>query len=95
LEDLVYDLTPRGGTSIFDGVSFALQQFQGISGKKALLVLSDGREGTSGASAKECERLARAIGVPVSVLVPPGASMRVAVPQRKVNVRAIPGYLAN
>jgi VWFA-related protein len=71
LTEAVYDLTPNGGTSIFDGVTFSLQQFQGIGGKKALLVFSDGREGTSSASAQECERLARTVGVPVYVVVPP------------------------
>jgi VWFA-related protein len=74
LRESVYALTPQGGTSIFDGVTFALQQFQGIPGKKALLVFSDGREGTSSASAKECERLARTVGVPIYVVVPPGGS---------------------
>jgi VWFA-related protein len=68
----VMNLIPAGGTSIFDGVTFALQQLQGIPGKRALLVFSDGREGTSSASARECGRLARALGVPVYLIVPPG-----------------------
>jgi VWFA-related protein len=68
----VFGLAPVGGTSMFDGVTLALQQFQGIAGKKALIVFTDGREGISSASAKESERLARTIGVPVYVIVPPG-----------------------
>ncbi|HYI12250.1 MAG TPA: VWA domain-containing protein [Thermoanaerobaculia bacterium] len=72
LQAAVYDVVPAGATSMFDGVTFALQQFQGIPGKKALLVFSDGREGMSTASASECDRLARTLGVPVYVLVPPG-----------------------
>jgi VWFA-related protein len=76
LRESVYALSPSGGTSIFDGVTFALQQFQGISGKKALLVFSDGREGTSSASAKECERMARTVGVPVYGIVPPKGNRR-------------------
>jgi VWFA-related protein len=72
LRESVFALTPSGGTSIFDGVTFALQQFQGIPGKKALIVFTDGLEGTSSASAGECERLARTVGVPVYVVVPPG-----------------------
>jgi Ca-activated chloride channel homolog len=70
----VLNLVTGGGTSIFDGVTFALQQLQGIPGKRALLVFSDGREGTSSASAKECGRLARALGVPVYLIVPPGGA---------------------
>jgi Ca-activated chloride channel homolog len=70
----VLDLIPSGGTSIFDGVTFALQQLQDVPGKRALLVFSDGREERSSASAEECGRLARAIGVPVYVIVPPGGA---------------------
>jgi Ca-activated chloride channel homolog len=76
LRRAVLDLVPAGGTSIFDGVTFALQQFQGITGKRALIVISDGREGTSSASAKEAMRLARAMGIPVYVIVPPGGEGR-------------------
>ncbi len=76
LRESVFTLAPSGGTSIFDGITFALQQFQGISGKKALLVFSDGREGTSSASAKECERMARTVGVPVYGIVPPKVNRR-------------------
>jgi VWFA-related protein len=72
LRSRVYDLVAAGGTSMFDGVTFALQQLQGIAGKKALVVFTDGREGLSTASAKECERLARSLGIPVYVIVPPG-----------------------
>jgi VWFA-related protein len=74
LRAAVLGLIPGGGTSIFDGVTFALQQMQGIPGKRALIVFSDGREGTSSASAKECGRLARALGVPVHLIVPPGGA---------------------
>jgi VWFA-related protein len=74
MRNSVLGLIPGGGTSIFDGVTFALQQMQGIPGKRALLVFSDGREGTSSASAKECGRLARALGVPVYLVVPPGGA---------------------
>lgn len=72
----ILDLMPAGGTSIFDAATFALQQFQGIPGRKALIVVSDGREGTSSASAREAERLARTVGVPIYLFVPPGGGGR-------------------
>lgn len=71
LRATVLDLMPGGGTSLYDATIFALQQFQGIGGKKALVVFSDGREATSRATPKEAERLARIIGVPVYLIVPP------------------------
>jgi VWFA-related protein len=76
LRESVYTLSPQGGTSIFDGVTFSLQQFQGISGKKALVVFSDGNEGTSSASARECEKLARTVGVPLYSVVPPDGNRK-------------------
>ncbi|HEV7763492.1 MAG TPA: VWA domain-containing protein [Thermoanaerobaculia bacterium] len=91
LRSLVFDMVPQGGTSIFDGVTFALQQFQGISGKKALLVLSDGREGTSSGSAKECERLARAVGVPIYVVSPPEESARSRPPHALMHIAEVTG----
>jgi len=74
LRAAILDLMPAGGTSIFDGVTFALQQFQGIPGKKALIVVSDGMEGTSSASARESERLARTVAVPIYLVIPPGGT---------------------
>jgi VWFA-related protein len=53
-------------------VTFALQQFQGITGKRALVLISDGKEGTSSASAKEAQRLAQVMGIPIYVISPPG-----------------------
>lgn len=74
LRAAILDLMPTGGTSIFDGVTFALQQFQGIPGRKALIVVSDGMEGTSSANAREAERLARTVGVPIYLVIPPGGT---------------------
>lgn len=91
LRTMAFDMIPQGGTSIFDGVTFALQQFQGISGKKALLVLSDGREGTSSGSAKECERLARAVGVPIYVVAPPEDSALLRPPHALMHIAEVTG----
>lgn len=74
LRAAILGLMPTGGTSIFDGTTFALQQFQGIPGRKALVVVSDGMEGASSASARESERLARTVGVPIYLVIPPGGT---------------------
>lgn len=74
LREAILGIAPVGGTSIFDGVTFALQQFQGVPGKKALIVISDGREGSSSASANVCERMAGAVGVPIYVIAPKGGA---------------------
>ncbi|HVR39872.1 MAG TPA: VWA domain-containing protein, partial [Thermoanaerobaculia bacterium] len=66
------DLYAAGGTTLFDGMIFALQQFQGIDGRKALIVISDGRDVASGESADACTRLAKSSGVPIYAIVPHG-----------------------
>jgi Ca-activated chloride channel family protein len=68
----ILDLQANGGTSIFDGVVFALQQFQNVPGRKALLVISDGKEGMSTQTANGAIRTARAAAIPIFTLGPPG-----------------------
>lgn len=67
----ILEIRAAGGTSIFDGVIFALQQFQSLSGRKALLVISDGREGLSTQSASSAIRTARAAAIPIYAIGPP------------------------
>ncbi|HEX9982084.1 MAG TPA: VWA domain-containing protein [Thermoanaerobaculia bacterium] len=68
----IFELRNLGGTSIYDGVTFALQQFQEVSGKRVLVVLSDGAEGTSTGDADAAVRLAKTVGVPIYALIPHG-----------------------
>jgi len=63
-------LNPSGGTSLWDGIAFSLQQLQEIPGRKALVVISDGIELTSGQSAESCARLARTLGIPIYAIIP-------------------------
>ncbi|HYH08014.1 MAG TPA: VWA domain-containing protein [Thermoanaerobaculia bacterium] len=72
LRESILSIAPVGGTSIFDGVTFALQQFQGVPGKKALVVISDGREGSSVGGADVSKRMAGAVGVPIYIISPKG-----------------------
>lgn len=75
LEKAVWDIRPSGGTSLYDAIAFSLQQFSGIGGKKALVVLTDAREGSSAQTAEACIRMARATGIPIYVVVPQFGNM--------------------
>ena len=75
LEKAIWDIRPAGGTSLYDAVAFSLQQFSGIGGKKALVVLTDAREGASAQTAEVCLRMARATGIPIYVVVPQYGNM--------------------
>ncbi|HEX7150355.1 MAG TPA: VWA domain-containing protein [Thermoanaerobaculia bacterium] len=72
MRSAIFELRNLGGTSIYDGVTFALQQFQEISGRRVLVILSDGQEGKSSGNADACVRLAKTIGVPIYALIPRG-----------------------
>ncbi|HWW60734.1 MAG TPA: VWA domain-containing protein, partial [Thermoanaerobaculia bacterium] len=65
LREKLLDLYAAGGTTLFDGMIFALQQFQGIEGRRALVVISDGRDVASGETADAATRLAKSAGVPI------------------------------
>jgi VWFA-related protein len=68
LRERILGITVAGGTSIFDGVIFTLQQFQEVPGRKALLLISDGQEGFSSQSAAAAIRTARAAAIPIYTL---------------------------
>ncbi|HEV7923486.1 MAG TPA: VWA domain-containing protein [Thermoanaerobaculia bacterium] len=75
LQNAVFDIRPAGGTSLYDAIAFSLQQFRNVGGKRALVVLTDAREGASQQSAEVCIRMARETGVPIYVVVPPFGNM--------------------
>jgi VWFA-related protein len=75
LQKALFDVRPAGGTSLYDAIAFSLQQFRGAGGKKALVVLTDAREGASLQSAETCIRMARETGVPIYVVIPPFGNM--------------------
>ncbi|MGZ8851625.1 MAG: VWA domain-containing protein, partial [Thermoanaerobaculia bacterium] len=66
----VFDQYASGGTALADALSFSIQQFTALPGKKALVVITDGNEGSSDQNAKACESMARESGVPIYVIVP-------------------------
>jgi Ca-activated chloride channel family protein len=62
-------LTPDGGTALWEGIAFSLGQLQGLSGRKALVLYSDGIEEGSSLSYREILRLAREVKTPIYLIV--------------------------
>ena len=74
LKKSVMSIRPSGTTAVVDGVAFGLQQFAGVIGRKALVVLTDGREGTSSQTSEAAIHLAKDSGIPVYGVVTGGAN---------------------
>ena len=58
-------LRPDGQTAIWEAVAFSLVQLQGVPGKKALIVYSDGADEDPEFSYRTCLRFARTVGAPI------------------------------
>jgi VWFA-related protein len=70
LHTAVTSIRPIGSTAVFDAITFGLQQFTGLGGKKALVILTDGLDVMSSQTATTAMRMAQESGVPVYVVVP-------------------------
>jgi Ca-activated chloride channel family protein len=64
----IYDMRARGGTAIWDAILYSLQQFRGVSGKRALVVFTDCIDNASSATHNGVLQYAREIGVPLYVV---------------------------
>jgi len=62
-------LTPDGGSNLFEAIVFSLLQLQGVGGRKALVVYSDGIGEGEDTSYRACLRAARESGMPVYLIV--------------------------
>ena len=62
-------LSADGGTALWEAISFSLTQLQGLSGRKALVVYSDGIEEGSKISYRDVLSQARKIKTPVYLIV--------------------------
>lgn len=62
-------LTADGGTALWDAVGFSLAQLRGISGRKALVVYSDGIDEGERFSFSSCLAAARESGIPIYLIV--------------------------
>jgi Ca-activated chloride channel family protein len=63
------NLTPDGSTALWEGIAFSLGQLQGLSGRKALVIYSDGIEEGSSLSYRDILRLAREVKTPIYLIV--------------------------
>ena len=63
------ELRPGGATAIYDATVFSLAQFESEPGRRALVLLTDGRDYGSRFSTRRCVQEARRLGVPLYVIV--------------------------
>jgi Ca-activated chloride channel homolog len=64
-------LTPDGGTALWEAISYSLVQLRGITGRKALVLYTDGIDQSERErlSYGECLRIARDSGIPIYLIV--------------------------
>ena len=84
-------LQPDGQTAIWKAIVYSLVQLQGVPGKKALIVYSDGADEDPDFSFRTCLRFARKVGVPIYVIVSNNEIVRTE--GRGLNVRGFLGRL--
>ena len=70
LRSSVLAINPAGSTAAVDAITFSLQQFRGIGGRRALVVITDGRDGPNRESVSAAERMSNQTGVPIYVVIP-------------------------
>jgi len=70
LKKAVFDLRPSGSTAAIDAIAFSIQQFTGLPGRKALVVITDANERSSTQTSLAAERMAKEIGVPIYLVIP-------------------------
>ena len=69
-------LKAGGQTSFWESVVYSLVQLQGVRGRKALVVYSDGADEDKDFSYRTCLRFARKVGIPVYVIVSNNEAVR-------------------
>lgn len=65
----VESMAPAGQTAIWKSIVYSLVQLQGVPGKKALIVYSDGADEDPEFSYRTARRFARLVGVPIYVIL--------------------------
>ncbi|HYR30152.1 MAG TPA: VWA domain-containing protein [Thermoanaerobaculia bacterium] len=75
IEHSILSLRPKGGTALYDGIVNALLQMRSPESRKAIVVFSDGLDGSSVLTAEAVAEVARRSGVPIYVLSFGGEAM--------------------
>ncbi len=68
LRQSIMRIRPEGLTSLYDAMALGLLQFEGVKGRRAMVVFTDGLDRTSEYEANEVGDLARRVSVPVHVI---------------------------
>lgn len=89
----LYRLEPDGPTAIWKAVVYSLVQLQGVAGKKALIVYSDGADEDPDFSYKTALRFARRVGVPIYFILSNDEIYRTG--GKSLNIRSFLGRLNN
>ncbi|HKR67052.1 MAG TPA: VWA domain-containing protein, partial [Thermoanaerobaculia bacterium] len=67
----VLSIRPEGLTAIHDAIALGLLQFEGVKGRRALIVFSDGLDVASRYTASDVMELAKHANVPIHIIAPP------------------------
>jgi Ca-activated chloride channel family protein len=67
--DGIESLKADGDTHIWESIVYSLMELQGSSGKKALVVFSDGAEEEEALTFRTCQRFAQRLGIPIYLIV--------------------------
>ncbi|MEM6794526.1 MAG: VWA domain-containing protein [Acidobacteriota bacterium] len=70
--DSIYGLEASGRTALWESIVFSLVQLQGVRGRKALVVFSDGADEDDQFPFRTCQRIAKEMGVPIYLILMKG-----------------------
>ena len=76
LRAAIMHIRPDGLTSLYDAMALGLLQFEGIKGRRAMIVFTDGFDMTSEYESAEVGELARRVSVPVHAIGPSGEELK-------------------
>ncbi|HVS64873.1 MAG TPA: VWA domain-containing protein [Thermoanaerobaculia bacterium] len=94
IERALAGLTPGGRTALWDAITQALNDFEGVGGARALVLFTDGLDETSRLTFEQANATARAAMVPIYVVAPATAFERTAERRPLEQLAEVSGGLA-